>query len=156
MMLRCGTPADLPAVLALVDGSADAPRWPPEAWVDLLREPALQAHPGDPLRLLLLVADADGSPCGLLAATALFEQTELEFVLVRSDIRRRGVGRALLEAWLVWADAGQASHARLEVRESNVAAQRLYQALGFQVHGRRASYYHHPAEDALLMRRQPG
>jgi ribosomal-protein-alanine N-acetyltransferase len=39
----------------------------------------------------------------------------------------------------------------LEVRESNVAARRLYRKLGFTEHGRRSNYYLQPAEDALLL-----
>ena len=41
--------------------------------------------------------------------------------------------------------------ATLEVRRSNVAAQRLYAAAGFQVTGVRRDYYTQPAEDALVL-----
>ena len=40
----------------------------------------------------------------------------------------------------------------LEVRESNVAAQSLYQSAGFQQVSRRRRYYEEPVEDALVMR----
>jgi ribosomal-protein-alanine N-acetyltransferase len=39
----------------------------------------------------------------------------------------------------------------LEVRAENTAAQKLYQACGFEVIGRRRRYYKAPVEDALLM-----
>ena len=42
----------------------------------------------------------------------------------------------------------------LEVRRSNVPAQRLYQRLGFAVAGVRRNYYTHPEEDALVLTRQ--
>jgi ribosomal-protein-alanine N-acetyltransferase len=41
--------------------------------------------------------------------------------------------------------------ATLEVRRSNVAAQRLYAGAGFSVVGVRSGYYTQPAEDALIL-----
>jgi ribosomal-protein-alanine N-acetyltransferase len=38
----------------------------------------------------------------------------------------------------------------LEVRESNAAARRLYENLGFHENGRRKAYYAEPSEDAVL------
>jgi ribosomal-protein-alanine N-acetyltransferase len=38
----------------------------------------------------------------------------------------------------------------LEVRDSNVAARRLYEGAGFQENGRRPAYYRNPDEDAVL------
>ena len=41
--------------------------------------------------------------------------------------------------------------ATLEVRRSNVAAQRLYAAAGFKVTAVRRDYYTQPVEDALVL-----
>jgi len=41
----------------------------------------------------------------------------------------------------------------LEVRVSNLAARRLYEAAGFRVVGVRPRYYRRPVEDALVLRR---
>ena len=41
----------------------------------------------------------------------------------------------------------------LEVRDSNEAAIRLYDALGFTEIGRRPNYYFHPKEDARILRK---
>ena len=46
------------------------------------------------------------------------------------------------------------SRATLEVRRSNLAAQRLYERLGFAVAGQRRNYYTHPEEDALILWRR--
>jgi ribosomal protein S18 acetylase RimI-like enzyme len=43
-----------------------------------------------------------------------------------------------------------AGEIRQEIRASNLAAQRLGQALGFIQRGRRKVYYRNPDEDALL------
>ena len=42
----------------------------------------------------------------------------------------------------------------LEVRVSNVGAQKLYHRYGFEEVGRRRNYYLEPVEDALVMRRE--
>ena len=43
-----------------------------------------------------------------------------------------------------------ASRILLEVRESNLAARRLYEKHGFRESGRRPKYYSNPIEDAIL------
>lgn len=65
--------------------------------------------------------------------------------------RRRRIGRTLLSYALRFGSQREARSAFLEVRGSNVAAQRLYGSFGFQVVGLRKGYYHFPPEDALLM-----
>ena len=154
MTVRRGTAADLPAVLELVGVCVDAPRWPPSAWKDLLGG-TTDESPGQ-ARLVLILPDSARVLRGILVATSVVGITELESVLVRPESRRQGVGRALLEAWLASAATAAAVGAQLEVRESNLPARELYGRLGFLVQGRRASYYHHPVEDALLMGRQLG
>ncbi|MCD0152611.1 GNAT family N-acetyltransferase, partial [Streptococcus agalactiae] len=41
----------------------------------------------------------------------------------------------------------------LEVRYSNIVAQKLYERCGFVVLGKRKNYYHDPIEDAIVMRK---
>lgn len=55
--------------------------------------------------------------------------------------RRLGHARRLLLAWIERARARGASTLWLEVRQSNVAAQRLYTSLGCQTTGVRKGYY---------------
>lgn len=69
--------------------------------------------------------------------------------------QRQGFGRNLLKAGLVAARAEGAQHAFLEVRQSNRAAQALYEAMGFDLVGLRENYYpvnsENSYEHALLM-----
>jgi len=66
--------------------------------------------------------------------------------------RRRGVGTALVRRLLDdFARRGVVS-AFLEVRESNLPAQQLYESFGFTAVGRRARYYQRPMEDAVVLR----
>ncbi len=150
--VRRATAADLPAILTLVRSCDDAPGWTEAAW----HEFAAAQRTGEPGRLLLLVQAGGEELCGLLAATSLVGRTELEAVLAARSARRRGIGRALLLAWLSWAQGEGATEAMLEVRASNLAALALYRSLGFAVQGRRPGYYREPPEDALLMGRQVG
>lgn len=147
--IRFATSADLPALLAMVATCADAPRWTPKLWQDLLC-----AERNDVVVRLVLLAHTADELCGVLAATLLVGQAELESVLVRAGCRRRGVGRALVNAWLAWAAENGAGSAHLEVRESHAAALQLYREIGLSVIGRRRAYYHDPPEDALLMSRE--
>ena len=148
--VRRATAADLAEILHLISSCDEAPHWPETVWRDYV---AIQtAGRGD--RLLLLVQGVGQELEGLLAATFLAEQTELESLLVAREARRRGLGRAMVVEWLAWAEAKGATAAMLEVRASNTAALELYQGLAFVVKGRRTSYYRTPVEDAVLMRRE--
>jgi len=74
------------------------------------------------------------------------------------DARRQGIGRALLRCFLDDARRFFAEQIFLEVRTSNVAAMRLYEAEGFAPVARRVEYYpgaapDAPREDAIVMRR---
>jgi ribosomal-protein-alanine N-acetyltransferase len=60
----------------------------------------------------------------------------------------------LVHTILAWARNLGANEIRLEVRESNASALRLYETCGFVIAGRRTGYYGDPAEDAVLMRCQ--
>ena len=65
-----------------------------------------------------------------------------------------GIGATLVTAFLAEAAARGAESAFLEVAESNLAAQRLYAAKGFEPKGKRRGYYRGSmgaAQDALVL-----
>jgi len=74
---------------------------------------------------------------------------------VAEGYRCRGVGRRLLGALIERAAAAGMADAFLEVRPSNMAAIRLYLALGFEQVGMRRGYYQaaNGREDAAVLRR---
>jgi [ribosomal protein S18]-alanine N-acetyltransferase len=100
----------------------------------------------------LLGAERHGVLIGYAIAWTVVDQAELGNVAVLPEARGLGVGRLLVETILARLRQRRALECFLEVRESNVGAQRLYRQLGFAVVGRRARYYLDPIEDALVMR----
>ena len=99
-----------------------------------------------------LVAEEVGAAAlaGFLVARYLPPEWELENIVVAPSVRRRGIGKQLLDTLLVQAQQTHSVAIFLEVRESNVAARRLYEKLGFNENGQRKGYYTNPSEDAVL------
>ncbi|HTY94912.1 MAG TPA: ribosomal protein S18-alanine N-acetyltransferase [Steroidobacteraceae bacterium] len=73
---------------------------------------------------------------------------------VREDVRRAGIGRALIRYLLEQAEDAGMLEAFLEVRPSNAVAIVLYQSLGFEKIGTRRGYYQAVGgrEDAAVLR----
>jgi ribosomal-protein-alanine N-acetyltransferase len=87
------------------------------------------------------------------ACWVVYDELHINTIAVEPALRRRGLASALMRHLLEEAAAQGARRALLEVRRSNVPAQRLYESLGFQVAGMRRDYYTQPVEDALLLMR---
>ncbi|CAN5352300.1 ribosomal protein S18-alanine N-acetyltransferase [soil metagenome] len=100
----------------------------------------------------LMGADLDGRLIGYVVCWTVAGQSELGNVAVAEEVRRGGVASALVRGALERLVERGSQECFLEVRVSNLAAQALYQAHGFEIVGRRRRYYRKPTEDALLMR----
>lgn len=72
-------------------------------------------------------------------------------IAVSADARRQGVGSKIIESMLEKAKAMGLEFLSLEVRESNVAAVKLYEKMGFTVRGVRPKFYKNPTENAVIM-----
>jgi ribosomal-protein-alanine N-acetyltransferase len=93
---------------------------------------------------------------GFLIARHVAGEWELENIVVAEEFRGKGAGTQLMEALLAHARQTKSESVFLEVRESNVAARKLYEKLGFEEIGRRKSYYTSPLEDAVLYSKNLG
>ncbi|MGD0437958.1 MAG: GNAT family N-acetyltransferase [Bryobacteraceae bacterium] len=95
------------------------------------------------------LASLDGNIAGFIVSRRVADrEREILNVAVHPDFRRLGIGTELLQAECArW----PGSHF-LEVRESNTAARRLYERLGFEVIGTRPGYYENPPETGIVMR----
>jgi ribosomal-protein-alanine N-acetyltransferase len=112
--------------------------WGADAFATLLGQPGVTA-----------LAAADH---GLLLLRTVAEEAEILTLAVHPSARRRGVGRALVQAAI--RTAGPAAALFLEVAEHNRPARLLYAGAGFRPVGRRRAYYA-DGSDALVLRREP-
>ena len=97
---------------------------------------------------VILVGEEDQVQ-GFLIAREVPPEWEIENVVVAARARRLGLGGRLVDEFLRIALHRGARSFFLEVRESNLAARRLYEKKGFAASGRRKQYYCEPAEDAI-------
>jgi len=98
-----------------------------------------------------LIASLKGEVIGYVAATVEGAgSAHLASIAVDPAYRARGVARQLLNSILAALRKHGVNRVRLEVRESNLAAQNLYKSLGFQYCDRIKGYYD-DGEDAVVM-----
>ena len=96
------------------------------------------------------VAETQGRILGYCGLLRSFEQADITNVAVDSAWQRQGIARKML-SWLIDEGRRQGITAfTLEVRESNTAAQALYESLGFVCEGIRPGYYVKPSEGAKI------
>jgi len=122
--------------------------FPREAW----DENSLLGILGLPGGVALIAKDAEGDPVGFVLAVLVADLCDVATVCVLSERRRRGIGRALIDALAGIARRKGATEMTLEVGEKNRAARRLYEGLGFAVAGRRPNYYR-DGDAALTLKR---
>jgi ribosomal-protein-alanine N-acetyltransferase len=70
---------------------------------------------------------------------------------VASDVRRRGIGRQMLEKLVGKLSSQRRTRITLEVRETNLAAQVFFRAGGFKATNVLHDFYDDSPEDAYLM-----
>ncbi len=98
-----------------------------------------------------VVAKADGRVVGYGGIWLMVDEAHITTFAVLPLFRRRKVGERLLQRIFDVADEVGAEWLTLEVRVSNVAAQKLYEKYGFRRAGIRRRYYSDNSEDALIM-----
>ena len=98
-----------------------------------------------------LVMEVDGVICGYGGMWVLFEEAHVTNVAIMPDYRGTGRGKRLMLAMMRLAVKNGAEKMTLEVRESNIVAQRLYAGLDFEQNGFRPGYYSDTGEGAKLL-----
>jgi len=81
----------------------------------------------------------------------ILEEAHVTTIAVHPSFQRRYIGERLLLQLIDDAATHGAKWVTLEVRASNLGAQRLYEKYGFTSLGRRKGYYQEDGEDALVM-----
>jgi ribosomal-protein-alanine N-acetyltransferase len=98
-----------------------------------------------------ILADVDGRIVGYILFWLLPGEIDIHNVAVHAGFRRNGIARLLLAQVISEARGQCLDRVTLEVRQSNIPAQRLYESLGFVMTGIRRGYYSDDGEDALAM-----
>lgn len=131
--LRAATPADLPAILALEESAFASDRFNRRQFRYLLRQ----------ARSTFLVARAEHGLLGygVVLYRANSRRARLYTIAVAETARGQGLASALITALAAEARRRGCRQLGLEVRADNVAAQRLYEKLGFRVANPLADYY---------------
>lgn len=95
--------------------------------------------------------DSRGRLMAYLGYWRILEEAHITAVGVHPDCRKRRIAQQLLCRMLDDCLEQQVNWITLEVKASNLAAQKLYEKFGFSVMGRRKNYYQAEREDALIM-----
>ena len=130
----------LPQLLAGLHARAFETPWSAGEFADLVAQPGVRALSAGEEGFILLRTVAD--------------EAEILTLAGRPESRRRGLGRALVEAGAAEAARAGALSLFLEVAHDNLAALALYARAGFAEAGRRPRYYRRPegpAADALIL-----
>jgi ribosomal-protein-alanine N-acetyltransferase len=98
-----------------------------------------------------VVAREDGRAVGYGGLWLMVDEAHITTFAVLPEHRRRKIGERMLQRMFEIAEDMGAEWLTLEVRVSNLAAQRLYEKYGFRRTGVRRRYYSDNNEDALIM-----
>ncbi len=131
--LRIATPADLAGLIALENATFTSDRLSPRQWRRHIRNPNAS----------IIVSS---TRAGVVAAAVLFfrkvsRSARLYSIAVSSAARGQGLGERLLDACEEAARLRGCVSLRLEVRDDNEPAKRLYERHGFALFDRRENYY---------------
>ena len=133
VQIRPAAETDVPEITAIQQTAPESSQW--------------QAQ--DYLTFDCFVAMADDRIAAFLVSRAVADkEREILNIAVHPDFRRLHIATVLLQAEL----SRHPGVHFLEVRESNTAARRLYEGLGFQAVGERPAYYDNPPETGIVMR----
>ena len=147
--VRQAVPQDLSRMMEIAQHSVQASQWPRDAYEKLFTARELD-------RVVLVVEESlrpanTAEVLGFIVARKIDSEWEIENIAVTGPARRRGLGSRMMGEFLKVVREQGGKTVFLEVRESNIAANNLYQKWGFLETGRRKSYYLNPAEDALIL-----
>lgn len=100
------------------------------------------------------VTASAGELAGWIVMSGAGAEADVMTIATTEAARGKGIGRALLQAGIDWAQDRGSEVIHLEVDERNVAALAMYASFGFEEWGRRPDYY--PGAAGILMRLRIG
>ena len=129
------------SALAQLERECFSDPWSEKALTEELRNP----------NAVFRVALIDGEVAGYVGMLHVLDEGDICNVAVFDRYRRKGVASALIQHLVDYGVENQLSFITLEVRESNIGAQKFYETMGFETIGVRKNFYDNPKEHAILM-----
>ena len=142
IVIRKSEPEDIATILQIERENFPDP-WSAKSITDTLNQP----------NNLCLTGEKAGKVIGYLFAT-LIDKGEILVISVSKEMKRQGVGEALINELIQVATERNIQSLILEVRESNKESIAFYEKMGFKKDGVRSGYYKQPIEDGILMSRR--
>ncbi|MCL1911712.1 MAG: ribosomal protein S18-alanine N-acetyltransferase [Leptospirales bacterium] len=137
LLIREALESDIDRVMVIEkEGGGD---WKREYFLNELRNPFS----------LFLCALAGEELAGFAVVWNAADELQLNNIAVGKNLRRYGIGRALLEFIKKYPYKEKPARIFLEVREKNAAAIAFYETMGFKAAGTRQNYY--GDDNAVLM-----
>ena len=99
---------------------------------------------------IYFVAVHDKRVVGFVCVWTIVDEGHITNIAVLPEFRGQGIGNQLLAELVAFAKSKGLVGLTLEVRVSNVGAQKLYEQFGFTQAGRRRRYYQDNNEDAYI------
>ena len=142
--LRPATESDLQPIMELEKSSFGNDAW---------AKPTMRAELLAP-HTFYVVAYIDERVVGYagLSKVKSSSSADIQTIAVDQSLRRRGIGRELMEKLIAQAIQLEAAELYLEVREDKPQPQKLYESLGFEAIDKRENYYQPDGVAAIVMR----
>ena len=131
---------DMPEVLSIENNSFEF-SWSEDDFIRCLRQ----------RNCIGMVAEYDERVVGFMIYELHKDQLHVLNFAVRPDVRRRGVGRQMVEKLVGKLSQQRRTRVLLEIRETNLAAQVFFRNLGFMATTVLRDYYDDTTEDAYVM-----
>lgn len=131
---------DMPEVLDIENHASESP-WSEDDFSTALRQ----------LNIIGTVAEYDYQVVGFVVYELHKSRLQLINVAVHQDLQRQGIGRQIVEHIKNKPAVARRSLVMLDVRETNLTAQRFFRAMGFKAVSILRDFYRDTTEDAYLM-----
>jgi ribosomal-protein-alanine N-acetyltransferase len=97
------------------------------------------------------IVEIAGHIIGYAGAWIVYEDAQITNIAIKPEYRGKKIGQKLFQFMLQLAKVAGAERLSLEVRATNVIAQRMYRKFGLVPGGIRKNYYTDNNEDAIVM-----
>lgn len=101
----------------------------------------------------LVAKNNDGKIIGYIGISYVIDSADIISIVVHKDYTKKGVATLLLQEIFAFAKENNIQKITLEVRSSNLPAQKLYEKHGFKQIAIRKKYYDN-TEDALIYEKE--